>query len=71
LGAPTRVLIEPGAGMFVAVLLCAWCYAADPTVIAPVGSDHLFAAYPPLSQHPDNPHYLLFNNKPTILVTST
>ncbi len=25
----------------------------------------------PLSQHPDNPHYLLFNNKPTILIGST
>ena len=25
----------------------------------------------PLSQHPDNPHYLMYKNKPTILVGST
>jgi hypothetical protein len=28
------------------------------------------AADPPISLHPDNPHYLLFRGKPTILITS-
>ncbi|HEV8605721.1 MAG TPA: cellulase family glycosylhydrolase [Tepidisphaeraceae bacterium] len=29
------------------------------------------AADPPISLHPDNPHYLLFRGKPTVLITST
>src|SRR5207237_5707962 len=29
------------------------------------------AADPPISLHPDNPHYLLFRGKPTILIGST
>jgi hypothetical protein len=29
-----------------------------------------FAQDQPLKQHPDNPHYLLFRGKPTVLITS-
>ena len=46
-------------------------YAADPTAVTPADSISVSETYPPLSQHPDNPHYLLFRNKPTILVGST
>ncbi len=46
-------------------------FAADPTAVTPADSISVLETYPPLSQLPDNPHYLLFNNKPTILVTST
>jgi hypothetical protein len=53
------------------ILLCGSCFAADPKAAAPAGDAPVFDAHRPLSQHPDNPHYLLFNNKPTILVTST
>ncbi len=30
----------------------------------------VFSAYPPISLHPDNPHYFLFRGKPAILITS-
>src|SRR5258705_8007899 len=31
---------------------------------------HSFAASGPIALHPDNPHYFLFRDKPTILITS-
>src|SRR6266478_5789113 len=56
--------------MLAFVLLSELSYAADAKAITPAESDLVFEDDPPLSQHPDNPHYLLFRNNPTILVTS-
>jgi len=44
-------------------------------LLAAAVAPRLFAAEaitrPPLALHPDNPHYLLFRGRPTVLVTST
>src|SRR5262245_40685774 len=31
---------------------------------------HSFAASGPIALHPDNPHYFLYRDKPTVLITS-
>jgi hypothetical protein len=57
-------------GGILLVFACAASHAAEQE--ATVRSDDpVYEEAPPLSKHPDNPHYLLFNNKPTILVGST
>jgi hypothetical protein len=35
-----------------------------------VAAMHSFAASGPISLHPDNPHYFLYQDKPTVLITS-
>jgi Family of unknown function (DUF6298)/Cellulase (glycosyl hydrolase family 5)/Putative collagen-binding domain of a collagenase len=66
---PSRVLF--GLSCILLIAVCRPVDAADPKPVQRDDDSPIFEAVPPLSQHPDNPHYLLFNAKPTILVGST
>src|ERR1700719_3800096 len=53
-----------GDGTMRSEILCAIILAAQAAVIA--GDD----AHKPIALHPENPHYLSFRGKPTVLITS-
>src|SRR5215203_3984550 len=46
---------------FCSGLIAAWLFAS---------STNITAAAPPISLHPENPHYFLWRGKPTVLITS-
>ena len=50
-------------------LACHCALAADPST-SPAKTDGASSGTSPISLHPENPHYLLFRNRPTVLVTS-
>src|SRR5260221_35205 len=50
-------------------LACHCGRAADPSA-SPAKTDGASSGASPISLHPENPHYLLFRNRPTVLITS-
>jgi hypothetical protein len=53
----------------VACVACHCALAADPSP-SPAKADGASSESSPISLHPENPHYLLFRNRPTVLITS-